>query len=165
VQVGGGINFNKERGNVKKNNFAPQIPIIFPLMPRATFLTEQPVVLVVTNTSSREKKESEVEATADKIHFLPQYTQTAHKIYFDSIQYLKNTIEMATLIIIKKAILDMNDRTGSSLPALKKWFETNEKVCRRIRVVSFGCKSLLRPFSVSVNLFFRKKKTRINCVN
>lgn len=38
---------------------------------------------------------------------------------------------MATLIIIKKAILDMKDRTGSSLPALKKWIETNEKVRQR----------------------------------
>ena len=65
---------------------------------------------------------------------------------------------MATLIIIKKAILDMKDRTGSSLPALKKWLETNEKVRRRIRVVSSGCKSFLRPFSGSVNFVFRKKK-------
>jgi hypothetical protein len=42
---------------------------------------------------------------------------------------------MATLVIIKKAILDMKDRTGSSLPALKKWVETNEKVRQRIRAL------------------------------
>jgi hypothetical protein len=43
---------------------------------------------------------------------------------------------MATLKIIVKAILDMKDRTGSSLPALKKWVETNEKVRQRIKAVS-----------------------------
>jgi hypothetical protein len=48
---------------------------------------------------------------------------------------IKNTIKMATLVIIKKAILDMKDRTGSSLPALKKWFETNEKVRQRIKAL------------------------------
>jgi hypothetical protein len=45
---------------------------------------------------------------------------------------------MATLMMVKKAILEMKDRTGSSLQAINKWIETNEKVCRRIRVVSFG---------------------------
>ena len=35
---------------------------------------------------------------------------------------------MATLAIVSKAILDMKDRTGSSLIAINKWIETNEKV-------------------------------------
>ena len=43
---------------------------------------------------------------------------------------------MATLIIVKKAILEMKDRTGSSLQAINKWCATNEKVRQRIRVVS-----------------------------
>lgn len=43
---------------------------------------------------------------------------------------------MATLAIVKKAILDMKDRTGSSLIAINKWIETNEKVCGRTSVVA-----------------------------
>ena len=43
---------------------------------------------------------------------------------------------MATLIIVKKAILEMKDRTGSSLQAINKWCATNEKVRQRIRVLS-----------------------------
>ena len=35
---------------------------------------------------------------------------------------------MTTLVIIKAAILDMKDRTGSSLQALNKWIAANEKV-------------------------------------
>ena len=39
---------------------------------------------------------------------------------------------MSTIAIVKKAILDMKDRTGSSLPAINKWIETNEKVRRKM---------------------------------
>lgn len=35
---------------------------------------------------------------------------------------------MATLMMVKKAILEMKDRTGSSLQAINKWVATNEKV-------------------------------------
>ena len=38
---------------------------------------------------------------------------------------------MTTLAIVKKALLDMKERTGSSLIAINKWIETNEKVRRR----------------------------------
>merc|ERR1712086_1236866 len=34
---------------------------------------------------------------------------------------------MATLALVKKSILDMKDRTGSSLIAINKWIQTNEK--------------------------------------
>eukprot|EP00532_Pseudo-nitzschia_australis_P008952 CAMPEP_0168163502 /NCGR_PEP_ID=MMETSP0139_2-20121125/415_1 /TAXON_ID=44445 /ORGANISM="Pseudo-nitzschia australis, Strain 10249 10 AB" /LENGTH=163 /DNA_ID=CAMNT_0008080411 /DNA_START=169 /DNA_END=660 /DNA_ORIENTATION=+ len=34
---------------------------------------------------------------------------------------------MSTIVIVKKAILDMKDRTGSSLVAINKWIESNEK--------------------------------------
>lgn len=46
---------------------------------------------------------------------------------------------MATLLIVKKAVLDMKDRTGSSLIAINKWIETNEKVRGRARVVALFC--------------------------
>ena len=42
---------------------------------------------------------------------------------------------MATLALVQKAVLDMKDRTGSSLIAINKWIETNEKVCKKTRVV------------------------------
>lgn len=49
---------------------------------------------------------------------------------------------MATLALVKKAILDMKDRTGSSLIAINKWIETNEKVRERTRDVgAFLCLS------------------------
>jgi hypothetical protein len=36
---------------------------------------------------------------------------------------------MSTIVLIKEAILDMGDRTGSSVPAINKWIEANKKVC------------------------------------
>jgi len=42
---------------------------------------------------------------------------------------------MSTIVIVKKAILDMKDRTGSSLVAINKWIESNEKVSRRNEAV------------------------------
>jgi hypothetical protein len=36
---------------------------------------------------------------------------------------------MTTIVIIKEAILALGDRTGSSVPAITKWIETNKKVC------------------------------------
>ena len=43
---------------------------------------------------------------------------------------------MATLAIVKKSILDMKDRTGSSLIAINKWIQTNEKVSEGSRAVA-----------------------------
>lgn len=37
---------------------------------------------------------------------------------------------MATLELIKEAVLALKDRTGSSIPAIKKWIETEKKVSR-----------------------------------
>jgi len=42
---------------------------------------------------------------------------------------------MATLATVKKAILELKDRTGSSLIAINKWIEANEKVSGRTKVV------------------------------
>ena len=42
---------------------------------------------------------------------------------------------MATLALVQKAVLDMKDRTGSSLIAINKWIETNEKVRERTKVI------------------------------
>ena len=42
---------------------------------------------------------------------------------------------MATLALVQKAVLDLKDRTGSSLIAINRWIETNEKVSERTRVV------------------------------
>jgi hypothetical protein len=36
---------------------------------------------------------------------------------------------MATIEIIKEAIVALKDRTGSSVPAITKWLETEKKVC------------------------------------
>ena len=36
---------------------------------------------------------------------------------------------MTTIALIKEAILALKDRTGSSLQAIKKWIETEKKVC------------------------------------
>jgi len=35
---------------------------------------------------------------------------------------------MATLELIKEAIIALKDRTGSSIPAINKWIETEKKV-------------------------------------
>ena len=35
---------------------------------------------------------------------------------------------MATIKLIKEAIVALKDRTGSSVPAIKKWIETEKKV-------------------------------------
>jgi linker histone H1 and H5 family len=39
---------------------------------------------------------------------------------------------MATIKIIKEAIAGLKDRTGSSVPAITKWIETEKKVGREI---------------------------------
>jgi linker histone H1 and H5 family len=36
---------------------------------------------------------------------------------------------MATLSLVKQAIIALKDRTGSSVPAINKYLEQNEKVC------------------------------------
>jgi hypothetical protein len=43
---------------------------------------------------------------------------------------LSNLAIMATLELIKEAVLALKDRTGSSIPAIKKWIETEKKVSR-----------------------------------
>ncbi len=35
---------------------------------------------------------------------------------------------MTTIVLIKEAILALKDRTGSSIPAITKWLETEKKV-------------------------------------
>jgi len=47
---------------------------------------------------------------------------------------------MTTLVIIKAAILDMKDRTGSSLQALNKWIAANEKKEIKKHVMSAALK-------------------------
>jgi hypothetical protein len=37
---------------------------------------------------------------------------------------------MTTITLIKKAISALKDRTGSSIPAINKWIESEEKVRR-----------------------------------
>lgn len=37
---------------------------------------------------------------------------------------------MATIALIKEAIADLKDRTGSSVPAINKWLEAEKKVRR-----------------------------------
>jgi linker histone H1 and H5 family len=40
-----------------------------------------------------------------------------------------NQATMTTLALIKEAIVALKDRTGSSVPAINKWIETEKKVC------------------------------------
>lgn len=40
----------------------------------------------------------------------------------------QSIIKMATIALIKEAILALKDRTGSSVPAITKWIETEKKV-------------------------------------
>ena len=56
---------------------------------------------------------------------------------------------MATLAIVQKAILDMKDRTGSSLIAINKWILANEKVRRRSSAIA------LFPFFLGCFFFSR----------
>jgi hypothetical protein len=42
---------------------------------------------------------------------------------------------MATIALIKEAILALKDRTGSSVPAIKKWIETEKKVSSKRRSI------------------------------
>lgn len=37
---------------------------------------------------------------------------------------------MTTIVLIKEAIAALKDRTGSSIPAITKWLETEKKVRR-----------------------------------
>ena len=48
---------------------------------------------------------------------------------------------MATIALIKEAILALKDRTGSSIPAINKWIETEKKVSSKSR--SFGRKGAI----------------------
>ena len=43
---------------------------------------------------------------------------------------------MATLVLVKKALLDLKDRTGTSLISMNRWIQTNEKVCEETRAVA-----------------------------
>lgn len=43
---------------------------------------------------------------------------------------------MSTIAIVKKAILDLKDRSGSSLVAINKWIDANEKVRERTRALT-----------------------------
>ena len=43
---------------------------------------------------------------------------------------------MATIALIKDALLALKDRTGSSLPAIKKWIEANKKVSENRRSIN-----------------------------
>ena len=45
-------------------------------------------------------------------------------------------IKMATIALIKDALLALKDRTGSSLPAIKKWIEANKKVSENRRSIN-----------------------------
>jgi linker histone H1 and H5 family len=46
---------------------------------------------------------------------------------------------MATLTLVKQAILSLKERTGSSVPAINKYLEQNEKVSH-----AFGFRFFLR---------------------
>ena len=61
---------------------------------------------------------------------------------------------MATIALIKEAILALKDRTGSSVPAIKKWIETEKKVSPESR--SIGNKQLLFVLENSFFLFDTK---------
>lgn len=56
---------------------------------------------------------------------------------------------MSTIEIIKEAVIALKDRTGSSIPAINKWLESEKKV-RQIRHVS----STFRWDSLSKTHFF-----------
>jgi hypothetical protein len=64
---------------------------------------------------------------------------------------------MATLLIVKKALLDMKDRTGSSLIAINKWIETNEKVRGGASVVALFCFGLARFYFQSTKPNFKNR--------
>lgn len=44
---------------------------------------------------------------------------------------------MATLELISECLLALNDRTGSSLPAINKWIDAEKKVSDRMFLVFF----------------------------
>lgn len=56
---------------------------------------------------------------------------------------------MATIALIKEAILALKDRTGSSIPAINKWIETEKKVSSERR--SIGKKGAI---GLCLNSFF-----------
>ncbi len=39
---------------------------------------------------------------------------------------------MATILLVKEAITALKDRTGSSVPAIMKWIESEKKVRRKL---------------------------------
>lgn len=43
---------------------------------------------------------------------------------------------MATIALIKDALLALKDRTGSSLPAIKKWIEASKSVSENRRSIN-----------------------------
>ena len=61
-----------------------------------------------------------------------------------------------TIDIVKKAILDMKDRTGSSLQAINKWIAANEKVRRKISIDSLFV-FIFEPFSISAGIKYSRK--------
>lgn len=44
---------------------------------------------------------------------------------------------MTTIVIIKESILDLGDRTGSSVPAMTKWMEVNKYVSLNWRMMAY----------------------------
>ena len=66
---------------------------------------------------------------------------------------------MATIALIKDALLALKDRTGSSLPAIKKWIEANnKKVSENRRSINKE-----RQLACLNFLFFRDTQVEPNC--
>ena len=64
---------------------------------------------------------------------------------------------MATIEIVKAAILALKDRTGSSIPAINKWIESEKKVS--LFTLFIDCK-LLGPREKK-NAFFAKNSVSV----
>ena len=64
---------------------------------------------------------------------------------------------MATIEIVKAAILALKDRTGSSIPAINKWIESEKKVS--LSTLFIDCK-LLGPREKK-NAFFAKNSVSV----
>ena len=74
----------------------------------------------------KETKESVTEVCLPDIHTKNRLKNITKSLFH--LLAIKKSPTMTTLVIIKAAILDMKDRTGSSLQALNKWIAANEKV-------------------------------------
>lgn len=55
---------------------------------------------------------------------------TCHFSRFEN--YLFSAKTMATILLVKEAITALKDRTGSSVPAIMKWIESEKKVRRKL---------------------------------